>query len=270
MEDATETRDGRPVRSVLVAVVLTVVGILGADLFTTPALLLDPALIDTPDEASLELRTLVLTLNFVGMAAVGALYLAITDRGWAYVDLRMPTRRDWVYVLGGIGATILLYLLTSLVISLLSLPASDNQIVQFIGDDVVMIGILMVIAFLFNAPAEEFLFRNVVQKRLYEAFTRLQSVFIASFIFAVIHVPVYLVLAESTLAALVPVAIVFGGGLIFGYIYVKTDNLVVPILSHAVYNSAIFGLLYVSMVYDLEEGDSVPGFVFDVVGATGL
>lgn len=264
MDASTEVRDASPLGSVAVAIGLTILGLVGSELFTLPAVAIDPNLATNPSATSVELRTVFMALNFVGMAVIGALYLALTDRGWSYVDLRLPTKRDWLYVLGGIVASVLLYLGSIVVITLLDLPAADNQIVAYV-DTPTMVLIMIGIVFLFNAPAEEFLFRNVVQKRLTEAFTDASAILIASLVFAGIHLPVYMAFAETFLAALVPVVIVFVASLIFGTIYATTANLVVPTIAHAVYNAMIFGLLYVSMVYDLESTEAPTQAVVDAL-----
>ena len=263
----SETAGDSRLRAVLVAFGLTLFGILVAEVTTLPAIALEPALIgEDPAEAAIEFRTIFFVLNFVGMAAAGAIYLSYTDRGWAYVDLRWPTKRDWLYTAAGIGASIAFYFLVVAVIALLDVPAADSGVVRFVGDDVLMIPILIAIAFLLNAPAEEFLFRNVIQKRLYDAFDRMTAVVVASAVFALIHAPVFAVMAESIVAIAVPVGVVFGGGLIFGYVYAETENLVVPTLAHAVYNSFIWILLYLSMEYDLGEVETPA----DVVGTVGF
>lgn len=258
----TNQDDGSPMRSVAVAFGLAIVGILGAELFTVPVQVLDPAIVDSPGEVSVELRTAFLVLNFVGMAAIGAAYLHLSGRGFDYVDIRQPTRRDWIFAGIGIGLSLLLYVVAVAVITLIDLPASDNPIVEFV-DTEFMILIMILIVFFFNAPAEEFLFRNVIQKRLYDAFSRMESVFIAAGLFALIHLPVYYLLADSVLAVVVPVVIVFFGGAIFGYVYAETDNLFVPILGHAVYNAFIFSLLFLQMRYDLGDDETVTGLVLD-------
>jgi membrane protease YdiL (CAAX protease family) len=255
MTTSTRRRTDGPIRSTLVAAALAILGIGATQLTTLPALLLDPALITAPTDASIASRTVFFVLNFVGFALAGALYLAVSGRGWSYVDLRVPTRRDWGYVLVGVLGSIVFYVLISLVVQVLSLPAAENQVMTYIGSDRTMILVMIVIVFLFNAPAEEFLYRNIVQKRLYDAFSRPQAVAIASVVFGLIHFPVYAVLSESLLATMVPVAVVVGGAAVFGTLYARTDNLLVPIAAHAVFNAVQFGLLYLALEYDLEGAE---------------
>ncbi|ELY65707.1 CPBP family intramembrane glutamic endopeptidase [Natrinema versiforme] len=270
METADRQRQDGPLRSILVAAALAIVGLGSQQVTTIPAFVLDPRLITAPTQASIGSRALVLILGFVGFALVGGLYLAVTDRGWSYVDLRTPTRRDWGYVLAGILGGLAFYVLISLLVQLLSLPTADNSVTTYIGDDQTMVLVMIVIVFFFNAPTEEFLYRNIVQKRLYDAFSRPQAVVIASAIFGLIHFPVYAVLSESLLATAVPVAVVFGGALIFGYLYAKTDNLFVPIAAHAAYNAVQFGLLYIALEYDLETGEPTTSLLVDLVAAVAL
>ena len=262
MNEPSGRTDADPIRALAAAVGLTLAGVLGAEVATIPALVADPGLAgDRPDQVAIEIRTAFLVLNFLGMAAVGALYLHLTGRGRDFLDLYWPNKRDWGYALGATAAVLGIYVVATVLITILDLPAADNQIVAFIGDDTTMVLVMIVVVFLFNAPAEEFLFRNVIQKRLYEAFTRMGAVVVTSVIFALVHFPVFYVLADSVAAAATPVTILFTGSIVFGYAYVRTENLVVPTFAHAVYNAAIFGLLYVSMVTDLEGPETVGGLV---------
>ncbi|WP_049899185.1 CPBP family intramembrane glutamic endopeptidase [Natrinema sp. J7-1] len=264
METSDRQRQDGPLRSTLIAVGLTAFGLLAANLATLPAIALDPLLIESPAEASITARTVFMILNFLGFALAGGLYLAATDRGWSYVDLRAPTRREWL-VGGGIVGIIAFYVLVNVVVQSLSLPSADNQVMSLIDNDPQMVLIMIGIVFFFNAPAEEFLFRNVVQKRLYDAFSRTNAIVIASAIFALVHLLSYALLSESRLATVVPIVVVFGGALIFGFLYAKTDNLFVPIAAHATLNALQFGLLYIALQYDIEDPEAATSLLVEVV-----
>ena len=268
---ATDTdRDGAPLRSTLVAVGLTIFGLLVAEFATLPALLFDPALIEGVGEASIEGRTAMMILNFVGMALAGVIYLLGTGRGLSWIDLRVPTRTDWKYLIAGsIGSIAFLYLV-SILFHLLGVSAAESQVTEIVGENQTMILIMIVIVFFFNAPAEEFLFRNVVQKRLYEAFSRMQAVLITSVIFALVHFPMYVVFADSVVSTGASLSIMFGGAVIFGYIYAKTGNLLVPTAAHATLNGFQFTLLYLAVEYDLEQAEPAPSLVADALAALAL
>ncbi|OVE83592.1 CPBP family intramembrane glutamic endopeptidase [Natronolimnobius baerhuensis] len=251
-------RNGAPIRSMLVALGLTVFGLVVVPQVTTiPAFLADPALLEAGQtgeygEVSLWGRTLMLALNFVGMALAGIAYLLWTDRGLSWIDLRVPTMRDWKYILAGSVGSIVFLLVISNLYAVLGVPAEESQIIEIIADDQTMVLLMIAIVLFFNAPAEEFLFRNIIQKRLYEAFSPMQAVLIASVIFAIVHFPMYM-LSGSMVATAASLVIMFGGSVIFGYVYVKADNLLVPTAAHAALNAFQFVILYISMVYGLDE-----------------
>ncbi|MFC4439779.1 MULTISPECIES: CPBP family intramembrane glutamic endopeptidase [Natrialbaceae] len=244
-------------RSILVATFLSVAGILASQFTTVPAFLLDPTLLESPAEASNTATFIFLTLNFAGFFLVGGAYLWWTERSWDWLDLRMPTRRGWLYVLAGIFGSVLFVMFVNVVATLFELPSSENQVMQLIGDDPTMVLLMIVVVFLFNAPAEEFLFRNVIQKRLYAAFSRMGAVVVTSAIFALVHIPAYALAADGGLAPLgavgVSLAVVFGGSIIFGTLYAKTDNLLVPTAAHAAFNAFQFAILYLVLRFAPEE-----------------
>ncbi|ELY55776.1 CPBP family intramembrane glutamic endopeptidase [Natronolimnohabitans innermongolicus] len=268
--DADVTRDGAPLRSILVAVGLTVFGLFVLPNFTTlPAFLLDPAMIEGLEQGSLEGRSLALALNFVGMALAGIIYLLWTDRGLGWIDLRVPTATDWKYlILGSIGSIAFLYAI-SIIFTLLGVTAAESNVMDIVGEDQTMILIMIVIVFFFNAPAEEFLFRNIIQKRLYEAFSRMQAIVVTSVIFAAVHFPMYM-FAETMVATMASLTVMFGGSVIFGYVYAKTDNLLVPTAAHAVLNAFQFVMLYIAIEYDIEQGEPAPSLLVDALSVLPL
>ncbi|WP_306054531.1 CPBP family intramembrane glutamic endopeptidase [Natronococcus wangiae] len=247
-------------RSILVAIVLSVSGILASQFTTAPAFLLDPTLLESPADASNASTFVFLTLNFLGFFLVGGVYLWWTERSWEWLDLRRPSRRGWLYVLAGVFASIAFVIVVNTVATLLDLPSSENQVMELIGDDPTMVLLMIVVVFLFNAPAEEFLFRNVIQKRLYAAFSRTGAVVVTSLIFALVHIPAYGMAAGGGAAPLgavgVSLAVVFGGSIIFGTLYAKTDNLFVPIAAHAAFNAIQFAILYLVLRFAPEELES--------------
>lgn len=261
---STVQAPGGPFRAVLVAILLSGGGLIVATLAVVPALVIDPTLAESPADAS-DLGTVVyLILTFLGYVLTGAIYLWWTDRGFAWLDLRWPTRREWKYVVAGIVGSIAFLIAVNVVATLLDLSASENNVMTLIGDDPNMVLIMIVIVIAFNAPAEEFLFRNVVQKRLYAAFSRTGAVVVASVIFALLHLPSYAMVEGSIAppgAIATSLAVIFGGALIFGGLYARTDNLLVPIIAHATFNGVQFGVLYLALRYAPEELETSPAVV---------
>ena len=239
---------------VLLAFGLTVLAILAAEILTLPAIIADPALFQDPGAASRWSITSLMVLNFMGFFLVGAAYLWLTDRGWSFVDLSRPSLVDVAYVVGGTIATLGVLILAGIVAEVIGIEPTESQVVEFVEGDPTMVLIMIAIVFLFNAPAEEFLFRNVIQKRLYLAFSRVGAIGVTSVIFALIHAPVFALDETGALASadavFLSLTIIFLGSIVFGYIYAKTDNILVPIAAHALYNAVQFGLLYLELVLD--------------------
>lgn len=99
----------------------------------------------------------------------------------------------------------------------------------------VILGVILGM-FLVVGPAEETLFRGVIQGRLRERFSAAPAIGIASVIFASAHV---FVLVGSPTARAAAVVVLFVPSLAFGILYEYTENLVMPILLHGFHNSMI-------------------------------
>ena len=261
----TSSRRESPIRSIGVGIGIAVFAFVVANVLVTPLVLVDPGFLDP--ETSVERSTTIamMVLNFAGFALAGAIYLAYTGRGWSFVDLRVPTKRDWLWILATTVGSILFIIAFGIVVQLLELPSAPNDIVTIIGDDQVLLLWMFAIVIFANAPAEEFLFRNVIQKRLYESFTRNGAVVVASLIFVAVHFPVFLT-GGSLLATLISLTAVFVGSLIFGYAYARTDNLLVPTAAHAGFNLFQFGILYLQFEYgDPEQLEELQGFALEAL-----
>ena len=113
---------------------------------------------------------------------------------------------------------------------------------------------LVPLSFLAIAPGEELVFRNIVQKYLYEAFSRRTAVLVASVAFAAVHFQQYA--SPNPVATLTTLCIVFSLSLVLGWTYYRTENLYVPIFVHGAFNAIQFAGLYVR----LTGGPSVLGF----------
>jgi membrane protease YdiL (CAAX protease family) len=108
--------------------------------------------------------------------------------------------------------------------------------------------LLMVpISFLAIGPSEEFIFRNLVQKRLYEDFTKKASILIASIIFALIHFPTYATGAFTEI--LISLGSVFVFSVILGTAYARTGNLLIPAVMHGTYTAVIFTNWYTALAH---------------------
>nr|WP_280921182.1 CPBP family intramembrane metalloprotease [Halarchaeum rubridurum] len=111
------------------------------------------------------------------------------------------------------------------------------------------LGLLLVpVSLLFVGPGEELLMRNVVQKRLYSAFSRRGALFVASVVFTLVHLPAYATPGAGALALGVTLARLCCVALVLGVVYERTDSVVAAALAHGGYDAVQFGALFVASV----------------------
>ncbi|AWB26603.1 CPBP family intramembrane glutamic endopeptidase [Halococcoides cellulosivorans] len=173
----------------------------------------------------------------VGATATVGLSLWASDRGLAFVDLGWPTRRDLATIGVGLVAIFGLYGVVTAVRSVLGLEASVSRVqmaLEATPDPVAVVG-LAALSVLVVGPVEELLFRNIVQKRLREAFSAPRAIGLASLFFAGLHVGQYG--AGSALATAVSLATVFALAVILGAIYESSEALIVPAAVHGLFNA---------------------------------
>ena len=179
--------------------------------------------------------------SYVGYALAGVIYLAWSGRGLGYLDVAIPDRRDLGYVVLGVVGVFGAVMALGVLISLLDTPSTPHNLFEPGMNPRVLLVLIPLVLFV-NAPVEEFVFRNVVQKRLAESFSTPGAIGLASLIFAVVHLPAYYnpdLRATAASLGLVTVA-----ALVFGIVYARTDNIVVPTVVHGVYNAVQIGLFY--------------------------
>ena len=107
----------------------------------------------------------------------------------------------------------------------------------------VLIGLF--IYFLAAALPEEFLFRGVIQTRISNLFKSAKAgIFYSAIIFGLMHIPILYLGTHSILYAFAH-SIVFQAviGIMFGYLWERTKNLIAPIMLHATIDAFIVLLL---------------------------
>lgn len=235
-------RIGGMTRRTIVAAVVGFLGLVAGNLVGVIPVLVVPDL-------SVTARIALLTPLFgLGLGLVALVFLTGTNRGLDYVDVRLPDRRDALYMLGGTVLIFVLLVVLGALSTAIGLPSAQSGIVEQARDgNAAMLLVLIPLSWLVIGPGEELLFRNVVQKYLYESFSRNGAVVVACAIFAAMHAPAYftpdLVALVSTLVRLLFLSLVLGVS------YERTENLVVPIFIHGTFNAVQFGVLYYSLRY---------------------
>lgn len=186
----------------------------------------------------------------LGTASIMWLYFRYSERGPEFIDLNSPTAKALGIALLGVVLLLVASIAIEQGFKLVGVTAAEHQIYELAtaedgGLSPQFILLMVPIAIFVIGPAEELVYRGLIQKSLYSQFTTKYAIVLASLIFALVHFPVYL---TGTIGdATVTVATVYALSLILGAIYAYTDNIAIPSLTHGLYNAVLFGLLYAEM-----------------------
>jgi membrane protease YdiL (CAAX protease family) len=227
----------RSVRSVLVATALLAVSTLGAFAVVESFAALQPAL-GLGESFAL---TFVVggSLATLWLALVGAAYVRVRPVQIHY-DLRWPAVRDLPWLVGGLVAIVVASLLIELAGGLLGAGTATNiSSAAAVENPVVIYTAFIVVNLVFIAPVEEFLFRGVVQGRLRESFGPIAAITITAAGFGLAHIPSYWfggsdLLSVAVWAALLSIA---ATGAVMGWVYERTESLLVASLLHGLVNT---------------------------------
>ncbi|WP_049922698.1 CPBP family intramembrane glutamic endopeptidase [Halopiger djelfimassiliensis] len=195
-------------------------------------------------------RTQLVVIGQLGMAlgtgAVAAGYLAFREYDLSYIDLRVPSTRDVLWIVAGIVVLFGALAVISLLFRATGVESAEHGTAQQAQQTPEILLVLVPASILVIGPFEELLYRNVIQKSLYETFSRVGAVLVGSVIFAFVHVLAYGTAGAGQIIA--SLAVIFGLSLVLGGIYERTDNLFVPALVHGIYNAVLFANLYLTYV----------------------
>lgn len=187
-----------------------------------------------------EIRAVAAALQFVGFFLVALLYIRWRGSEEPLFDVSLPSLRDVGWIVAGLIGLFVLLNVVSFVIEQLGVTPAENAVIAQGQQQPEFLLYLIPIAFLFNAPAEELLFRGLIQGLFRRAYGIIPGVVIASVMFGVVH---YVALG-GTGSRTVYLAIAAVLGLVLGLLYEKTENLAVPILVHALFNAIQFYIAY--------------------------
>jgi len=184
------------------------------------------------------------------LAAFG--YLRLRGKSFDYVKARVPSRSDVAWGFGGFVVAFLLAMTLLVLVQLVDAPTATRTDQEMLQQPEVLLS-LIPLSLLLIGPGEELLFRGVIQTTLREAFPAPAAIALASAAFAPAHIVSF---AGSPIALLVSISILFVPSLVFGYVYERTGNLVVPAFAHGAYNATLFGLVYLALTVAPESTQS--------------
>lgn len=177
--------------------------------------------------------------QFLGFGVGVAAFFALYDE-WDLLKVRRPTLLD----LGWIGAGVVLILLAAFaieqVLTALDVQTAQNQVIATGERNPVFFLYMVPVTILLVGPFEELVFRAGAQGLLRRAFGPATAIAIASGLFGVAH---WIALTGGG-SRVSYIAIAAGLGLILGYLYERTQNVVVPAAVHGTYNAVLFLIQY--------------------------
>jgi membrane protease YdiL (CAAX protease family) len=211
----------------------------------------------------------VVTLQLVAFSAVSFGYLRYRDRTLVDIGMEAPSLEGWITLGAGYVGMVIVWLVgaigTFVIGNRLGIERQQQGIIEIAQQDPLIFLLIGVLSLFIVGPAEELLFRGVIQTRLRETFGPVAGVGIATTLFAFAHITGFL--PGSLGGALLGVSVLLLVGLVLGAVYEYTDNLVVVAAIHGLYNltQATFG--YVSVQFsDLEAATIATRAVAMVVG----
>ncbi|GAA0226029.1 CPBP family intramembrane metalloprotease [Halobacterium noricense] len=231
------------VRAVFIGSVLGLSGLLAISLWATAfVLVLGPNTLGPMEELALS----TLSLGF-GTGTVAALFMAGRGYGSSYLDFKLPNVSGFVYVIVGTIALLVLQIVAGFVMMQLGINTADHSIQQQASQGNPEILLLLIpAAWLIIGPGEELLYRNIIQKSLYDTFSKRGAVVVASAIFALAHIPAY-AMGATLMGTASTLVIIFLLSLLLGVTYLKTGNVTISALIHGSYDAILFGLMYLQI-----------------------
>lgn len=170
------------------------------------------------------------------MLAVAGGYLLVRPHAIADIGLAVPDAADLALGVAFLPVTYLTMGLQSVVARAFDVETGGADLGDYSTPAVVAVALLLV------GPAEELLYRGVVQELLVGPLGTGGGVATMAVLFGLVHYPTYGAssLREIDAGVALGMAGTTVGGAAFGVLYVLTGTLLVPILVHSLYDAALF------------------------------
>ncbi len=244
---------GGPLLTTLAVFGVGVAGFVIGGLLLLPALFasLSVGLVDPENPGVVFFLVQVVSLQGLGFPLVTLAYLRWRNLDLSFLRVRRPSGRDIGVAVAGLVGVFVLVITCLQVIQLLDLPAAERGDTELLRQTEVAL-VAIPVMLLIVGPGEELLFRGVIQTTLTEKFSTPAAIVLANLAFAPAHILVYL--GASAAATAVSLSVLFIPGLVFGVVYERTDNLVVPSLSHGLYNAILIATLLFAPAQEMPQG----------------
>jgi len=188
-------------------------------------------------------------LQGIGFGALGLAYLHYSGLRLDFLRVRWPTLRDVLVVVVAAPAILVGYVLLTNALISSGVDLGESQLVGAGEGNPVLYLVLAVASILVVGPAEELLYRGIVQRTFALAIGPVAAILATSGVFAVIHYPAITGEAGARVAT---VGVIFALAVVLGALYEWTETLVVPALVHGLFNATQFVVVY------LQETGQIP------------
>jgi hypothetical protein len=183
-------------------------------------------------------RVALSVLQFVGFGVGIAGYLVVSD-DWDLLQVRLPSLRDLGWIVGGVVGIVISAAAISQLLTSLGVEVATNQVVLVGRENPRFFLYMIPVSLLLVGPFEELVFRGGVQGLLRRTWGADVAIVVSSVMFGFVH---WIAVTSAGRISYIATAAVLG--LILGFVYERTRNLVVPAVIHGVFNSITFGIQY--------------------------
>ncbi|MBP1987768.1 CPBP family intramembrane glutamic endopeptidase [Halolamina salifodinae] len=192
------------------------------------------------------LVAVLLAATEAGFIVVGYAFRQTDDGAGIRVDWlpsNGPTTRDATLIVGATAALVAVNRLSFWAGSLVGIDpvTAVTTPEQF---SATLLALLVPTMLLAVGPAEEYLFRGVVQGYLERTFPARRALGLSAGLFTLVHLPNLISNPEAGTVS-VPLWLVIG--VVLGWLYQRTEALLVPVLVHGCYNVAALSLLFAEL-----------------------
>lgn len=186
-----------------------------------------------------------LGLHGAGFLGVSALYMYLRRLGFGYLRLRSPELDDVGWTAAVTATVVALAYGLFRVYDHLGVGYAEHSVDADAAGAPELYLVLVALSLVLIGPAEELMFRGVLQNAFAESTSTGVAVAAASVVFAAVHVGS---VSGSPVEVAAYLFAAFALSLVLGYSYVAADSLLVPATAHGVYNAVVFYLAYLGAV----------------------